>query len=359
MKDKITVVISIRNRDTQRIENQVQSIRSTGSEPSFHIIDYGSDAAYAHLYAEMCRKLDMQYTHMYAEGLPWNKCRALNYGAKTAKTPFIVTSDADMLYEGNPFQYCLDNYQDKTMYHIETYWLPKNGDRIKSIYATHENPGGFQFIARNAFDEIGGYDERMLYWGFEDLDFPERLQKIGYKQVWLPDTFKLYHQWHPVSEANYKRPQTATVNTLKYAWENKMSPILNQNWGAALTEKDRPILAELKKITSTNTDIAYCVNLATSILNDWQAADIVLNTRHKGLVKLILGPRLKKRPLDCLRNPIKIILKPFTALTGNTVISNLNANFDILYEMLPLLLENGLLDYYIANDLSYIYLLWS
>ena len=51
MKDKITVVISIRNRDTQRIENQVQSIRSTGAEPSFHIIDYGSDAAYAHLYA--------------------------------------------------------------------------------------------------------------------------------------------------------------------------------------------------------------------------------------------------------------------------------------------------------------------
>jgi|GEM_PF-1583553 len=359
MHDKITVIITIRNRDTLRIEKQINSIRSAGATPVFHIVDYGSDEFYTKQYSDLCTKHNLQYTHIYAEGLPWNKCRALNYGAKIAKTPFIVTTDADMLYESNPFQYCLDNYQDKAMYHMETYWLPKNGDKRKSIYAGHGNSGGFQFIDRRAFDEIGGYDERMLYWGLEDLDFPDRLKKIGYTQLWLPDTFKLYHQWHPVSEANCKRPQTATINTLKCAWENQLNPVINQDWGKTLTEKDRPILAELKKITSTNTDTACCMNLAASILNDWQAADIVLNTRHKGLVKIVLGPRLKKRPLDCLRNPMKVMLKPFTALTGNTVISNINGNFDILYEMLPLLLDNGLLDYYIANDLSYAYLLWS
>ena len=357
MKDKISVIISIRNRDTHRIENQIQSIRSTGAYPNFHIIDYGSDAAYAHLYTAMCRELGLQYTHMYAEGLPWNKCRALNYGVRHTQTPFVVTSDADVIYDANIFQWCLDNFQDKCFYQVESFWLPKNNNKEKAQSAGHGSPGLCTFLEQSAFEKIGGYDERMVYWGFEDLDFPDRLKKIGYTQVWLPDTFKLYHQWHPVSEANGKRPQTASVNTLKFSWENKISPVLNQNWGSPLTEKDRPILAELKKTSSINT--TCCVNLTTSILNDWQAADIVLNTRRKGLVKLILGPRLKKRPLDCLRNPIKIILKPFTALTGNTVISNLNANFDILYEMLPLLLRNGLIDYYIAQDLSYLYLLWS
>ena len=359
MKDKISVIISIRNRDTQRIENQIESIRSNGAYPNIHIIDYGSDTTYAHLYAEMCRKLDLQYTHMYAEGLPWNKCRALNYGVRHAQTPFVVTSDADVIYDANIFQWCLDNFQDKCFYQVESFWLPKNNNKKKAQSAVHGSPGLCTFLERLAFEQIGGYDERMVYWGFEDIDFPERLQKIGYKQVWLPDTFKLYHQWHPVSEANGKRPQTASINTLKFAWENKTSPILKQNWGAALTEKDRPILTELKKISSVKTSKVHCVNLETSILNNCQAADIVLNTQHKGLVKLILGPRLKKRPLDCLRNPIKIILKPFTALTGNTVISNVNSNFDVLYEMLPLLLQNGLIDYYIAQDLSYVYLLWS
>ena len=103
MHNKITVIITIRNRDTLRIEKQIASIRSAGADPAFHIVDYGSDEFYAKQYCTLCTKFNLQYTHIYTEGLPWNKCRALNYGAKTADTPFIVTTDADMLYESNPF----------------------------------------------------------------------------------------------------------------------------------------------------------------------------------------------------------------------------------------------------------------
>ena len=145
MKDKITVIITIRNRDTLRMEKQIASIRSAGATPAFHIVDYGSDEFYAKQYSALCTKLNLEYTHMYAEGLPWNKCRALNYGAKTADTPFIVTSDADMIYEGNPFQYCIDNYKDKIMYHMETYWLPKNGDKSPGMQAM-ETPAVFSLL---------------------------------------------------------------------------------------------------------------------------------------------------------------------------------------------------------------------
>ena len=117
MQNKITVIITIRNRDTLRIEKQIASIRSAGADPAFHIVDYGSQESYAKQYCTLCIKYNLQYTHIYTEDLPWNKCKALNYGTKTADTPFIVTTDADMLYESNPFKYCLDNYEDKTMYH--------------------------------------------------------------------------------------------------------------------------------------------------------------------------------------------------------------------------------------------------
>ena len=350
MQDKITVVITIRNRDTLRIEKQIASIRSAGADPAFHIVDYGSDEFYAKQYCTLCTKLNLQYTHIYAEGLPWNKCRALNYGAKTAKTPFIVTSDVDMIYEGNPFKYCLDNYENKTMYHIETYWLPKNGDKRKSIYAGHANSGGFQFIAKSAFEEIGGYDERMLYWGVEDLDFPDRLKKIGYTQVWLPDTFKLYHQWHPVSEANCKRPQTATVNTLKYAWENQLTPVIKQDWGKLLTEKDRPILKEL------HNGKPKIIELQNSELSSWETADFILNTRKEKFIKLMLGKRINNSLFMRIKNAAKIVLKPVSAF--NAMSSTINSNFDILYELIPLLQNHGLKDYYIESDLSSISLLW-
>lgn len=350
MQNKITVIITIRNRDTLRIEKQIASIRSAGADPAFHIVDYGSDEFYAKQYCTLCTKFNLQYTHIYAEGLPWNKCRALNYGAKTAKTPFVVTTDADMLYQGNPLQYCLDNYQDKTMYHIETYWLPKNGDKRKSIYAGHDNSGGFQFIAKSAFEEVGGYDERMLYWGVEDLDFPDRLKKIGYTQVWLPDAFKLYHQWHPVSEANCKRPQTATVNTLKYAWENQLTPVIKQDWGKLLTEKDRPILKEL------HNGKPKIIELQNSELSSWETADFILNTRKEKFIKLMLGKRINNSLFMRIKNAAKIVLKPVSAF--NAMSSTINSNFDILYELILLLQNHGLKDYYIESDLSSISLLW-
>lgn len=351
MQDKITVIITIRNRDMYRIENQVASIRKTGANPLFHIVDYGSNETYAKEYAALCNKLNLEYTHMYAEGLPWNKCRALNYGAKTADTPFIVTSDADMVYEGNPFQYCIDKYKDKTMYHMETYWLPKNGDKKKAGYAGHGNSGGFQFIAKSAFEEIGGYDERIVYWGPEDLDFPDRLKRIGYTQEWLPNTFKLYHQWHPVSEMNCKRPQTATSNTLKYVWENKLNPVIKQDWGKILTEKDRPILKEIRG------DTPKTIYLEKSILDFWKSAETVLDTQKYGFVKLELGNRVDNNFLSHIKTAMKILLKPDSSFSA--IRSTININFDILYEILPVLLANGLCDYYISDDISCVYLLWS
>ena len=51
MHDKITVIITIRNRDTLRIEKQINSIRSAGATPVFHIVDYGSDEFYKAVYS--------------------------------------------------------------------------------------------------------------------------------------------------------------------------------------------------------------------------------------------------------------------------------------------------------------------
>ena len=54
MKDKITVIITIRNREASRIENQVNSIRKYGANPTIHVVDYGSDEKYKKQYEEIC-----------------------------------------------------------------------------------------------------------------------------------------------------------------------------------------------------------------------------------------------------------------------------------------------------------------
>ena len=239
------------------------------------------------------------------------------------------------------------------MYHLETFWLPENGDKSKAPLAGHGNPGGFQFIAKSAFTEIGGYDEEIVYWGYEDLDWPSRLKNAGYKQEWLPKEYKIYHQWHKKSESSYKRPTIASFNTFQIVQKNTFKHTLPHEWGKEIILEDRPILKMLKNVKPIEL-----VFVQDSFIF-FETAETILHSKKDTFVKLNLGSRLKKRPLDKLSNLMQKILKPFCALTGNKVIANVNTNFDALYAILPVLMENGLRDYYISSDLTEVYLLWN
>lgn len=352
MKDKITVIITIRNRDSWRIEDQVNSIRATGANPSFHVVDYGSDEPFAIAYKTLCEKLNVKYTHMYSEGLPWNKCRALNYGAKAATTPFIVTSDVDMIYETNVFQWCLDHYEDKTLFNVPTYWLSENGNKQKAKAAGKGNPGGFDFTSKEAFIDINGYDERYQYWGLEDLDWVTRLTKVGYKQIWLPDEYKIYHQWHVKSEKGNLRPFNVTIDSNVFFLENYIRPVLDiQNWGNNLTKEERPILNYIKNQKPAEYTVQF------SKFQDHLVRIYNLGQKEH-FIKVNLLQRYSKKPLSFLQSFIQICFKPLGYLTGLKCSPKLNSNFDFFYSFIPTFPKLGLIDYYISSNVESVYLLW-
>ncbi len=347
MKDKITVIIPIRSRESWRIEKQVQSIRKSGANPHFHVVDYGSSDTYAKDYENICKKLDLQYTHMYSEGLPWNKCRAINYGAKTCKTPFFVMSDADMVYEGNSLQWCLDNYKKKHVYYILAYYFDKKG-KLKNKPG-EKSPGMFQFMETSAFLETGGFDEKIEFWGDEDSDWLGRLLSIGYTQAWLPNDYKIIHMWHTADNNNsWKRPVTASQNSLRRLFSNTVNPIIEQEWGQALLESDRPILKKMKNETP------YILPVKADVLMYYPGMSILTATIPHKFVKIEMGTRVKPISLNTIKEALKLILKPAARYMGR-----LNMNFDSIYNLLPLMKKNGLLDYYISPDYSSIFLLWS
>lgn len=351
MKDKVTVIILARNREAWRLKDQVISIRNN-ENPSILLVDYGSSKEFSNEYIEVCKNLEIDYFRVYSDGLPWSRTHALNCGVKRAKTPFVVLSDIDIVYDKKIFTWCLENYKERFFYQFDTYWLPPNGKWEQGEYAGHGSQG-IQFITKSAFEEIGGFDERFLFWGQEDLDWSNRLKASGYTQEWLPSDYKIYHQWHKVEENNHKRPVTASYDTEKYVCQNMFNPILKQDWGIPYKIEDRPILDKIENVTPVE------VIFGADTLISPKSIETILQSKKDIFVKLILGPRLKKRPLDKLRNLMQKLLKPFCALAGNKIIANVNTNFDALYAILPILLENGLQDYYISADLTEVYLLWS
>ncbi len=356
MNKELTCIVTIRNRAAGRVDALVRSIREHGANPQVLVIDYGSEELHSKGYEAVVHSLGgpIDYVKMRTEGWPWNKCHAINHGARIAQTDHVCTSDVDMVYASDPFTYCLENKASHLMFHIDTYWLGRDGRADKARPAGRGNPGGFQFLPKAAFAEAGGYDERMVYWGLEDLDWPERLKALGFEQQWLPGPHRIYHQWHPRSEGGHRRPETASFNTMSYCVENRLQPVLAQDWGRAITEADRPILEAMKKRNDP-----FEVQLPPNALMHYGNIDRLLDTRAKGrFVRLGLGERLIRRPLSSAAGITSRMLRPVTALTGLSCHEKINLNFDYLYAMLPSLLELGLEDHFISSDLSTVYLLW-
>jgi hypothetical protein len=353
MKDVVTFVIIVRDREACRVQDVVDSVRENGADPSFIVIDYGSTKVFASQYVALCACVGLRYERVLTQGQPWNRSHAINCGARLAGTKFVVASDVDMLYTSNPIKYCLDHFSGKKMYHIDTYWLPKDGNRTRARFAGHGTPGPFQFISRTAFDESGGYDERIKYWGQEDLDWTSRLRALGYEQEWLPEPHRLYHQWHNHSGNGFLRPETASFDTMSYCLENRMNPILMQDWGKATTSSDRPILACIEKSKP------IVVRIARNEFEHYENLDLLVGTReHGGFVKLELDNRVGHMPMSRFSKGMKSIFNPFVKRIGLECTEKLNTNIDYLFSMLPTLTANGLLDYFISTDMSTVYLFW-
>lgn len=353
MRNAVTMVVTIRNREASRIEEVVSSIRKHGADPTILIIDYGSTAAYSDQYQTVCSTNGLAYEKVHTEGWPWSRSHAINRGARIATTDFLATVDVDMVFTSNPIEYCLDRFMDKTMYHVDTYWLPRNGKISRASFAGHGNSGGYQFLRRSAFFDIGGYDEQIKFWGQEELDWAKRLYLAGYSQEWLPEPHRLYHRWHPAAEGGALRPYTASFITMARCASNFLKPKIDQDWGLGVSYEERPILEAMIN------EQPLGVRFNKGEIAKYDGLVKLCDTKNSSrLVKVEMGKRMAVSGTSIVRQSLAKVAKPVLALGGLYPEPKVNSNFDYLYSVLPALFVNGLKDYYIGDGLDHAYLLW-
>lgn len=356
IQDENTIIFTIRDRDAERIKSLVKSARNNGIRSQFLLLDYGSQKSKSVIYEKICNELNIAYVKTYTEGLPWSRARALNTGIRAAKTKYVTTTDVDMLFASNPYEEIenlIKQNPGKTVYYAMSYWLPKNGDIKKAKCAGVSAKGGFQFLEKALAEEMGGYDERIKYWGMEDLDWGNRLQKHNVSITWLSDKNRIFHKWHPNAETGFLRPYTAEYDSMRSFCENNYNPVLDQDFGKILTQEDRPILKciEMQKpfVRQFNSNELEC----------FLVLEEILKTKEHPFVKLCLSPRTKKGLLKIKHSLLKKLSKPFRFLTGAELSPIVNKNFEFLYSsFLPVIEKANLRDYYITQDLESVYLLW-
>ncbi|MDP3066236.1 MAG: galactosyltransferase-related protein [Methanobacteriaceae archaeon] len=156
----------------------------------------------------------------------FNRSRAINSGVKKSSNDIIMIHDVDIILPKENVKQGINSLKTYPM--IFPFWhfwhLPKTLSHkiiagmkfdyhklleynLQEVHPGGTNGGGAQIIMKDAFNSIGGYDERFVGWGWEDVLFNFKM-KEKYKPdgesdwgKWLPNK-NLFHLWHPPAPKN-------------------------------------------------------------------------------------------------------------------------------------------------------------
>ena len=248
----VTFIYIFRNRETDRVRNSLNSLAQQ-TQKNFEVIfvDYGSDSNQKQEIESLVKSFSFcRYVYNDTRGNPWNRSHAINTGIKLTSTPFIFTSDVDLIFHSS-FVEKINAFADlnKALFFTMCY-LPEGFD-LKEISGDLKFPlsksdtCGQALIPVNKLNEINGYDEFYCFWGKEDNDIENRLRLSGVKTEFYDKEIFLFHQWHPLFPASRKQfPAGWHVLLADYFdfYKNVIRRNIQTAWGKLFTAGDRPAL---------------------------------------------------------------------------------------------------------------------
>jgi hypothetical protein len=127
---------------------------------------------------------------------------ARNYGVKYAKGTFIAALDADDYFHPSFFQKAINILKTEPNTAVVTSHIQLFGEFRKVAKPRGGNAYNFLFsnqcpacamVRKSCWDDVGGYDEKMIY-GYEDWEFYIRITQKGWIVHVIPEKLLFYRQ---------------------------------------------------------------------------------------------------------------------------------------------------------------------
>lgn len=220
-EDGITVIVPVRNRPDCRLVNALRSVRLQDypqERIATLVVDYGSNERCASRTAAMCRDFQAKYLWVPIKG-PWSRAHASNIGIRRARTKFVLSTDADILFARNYFSEAVKALKDcpLSVVYSQCLDLPESCtedltrsardgvrldlDALREKAICRRAGGVYDSAGINAsytlfYHLVRGYDEHFTCYGAEDRDLERRFWWLGLSAVSLRDRSYYLHQWH-------------------------------------------------------------------------------------------------------------------------------------------------------------------
>ncbi len=211
----LSVVIGFKDWGVDRLRLAVESLVGSFGDLCGEVIvsDYGSTTCPE--VKQVVEDAGGRHVYTHTDGT-WSRSRALNAGFAESTGFVLVSTDADMLFAPrsmevigervmtDPWEALVLQCRDLPP-GMGSDWVDANGPqwgalRAASTLRPRWGMGGMMAVARDAFLDVRGFDERMQIYGGEDLDFAQRVRRSGRRVSWIEDPdVRMYHMWHPSS----------------------------------------------------------------------------------------------------------------------------------------------------------------
>lgn len=214
----ITILYPYRNRELERIKRSMDSLAlQTDQRFKVLFVDYGSTPKQAYLVKQLINNYAFAiYLYTYTGLQPWSRAKALNVGLQQVTTDFVFTADIDMIFSPDLVSTLHEiKHSQKAIYFKvgflskEESILEKPFDEYTVAFTSDVGAQGLSFFAVEALKAINGYDEFLHFWGAEDIDIHNRLERLGLTSFFYEAAILMLHQWHPT----YRNSETKYLTT--------------------------------------------------------------------------------------------------------------------------------------------------
>lgn len=114
-------------------------------------------------------------------------------------TQLIVCTETDIKFPRTLIANALREFGDPpASLFVDTGLVLEKFVNGRDVKKPRNKSGACQIFRREDFDRVGGYNPFLKKWGYEDIDFRNRMLLSGCRQVWLEDV--VLHQWHESGE---------------------------------------------------------------------------------------------------------------------------------------------------------------
>jgi len=251
----LAFIAGYRDRDMERVKRSLDSLKNqTCRDFEMILVDYGSSSDCSSAIRSLAGNYNFcRYCYSDTRGWMWNRSAALNTGARHSNREFLFLTDVDIVYPPWFVERLIHNMARDVCLISECFRSPPGFDNWESVTRRGDIPQwssmkgqGLICVAKKALESVGGLDEQYGFWGPEDKDFVERLNRNLVPEYPLSDLY-CYHQWHP--HVIYELPLIVQFNNLVRYYgsqsESRVRANERREWGKQARFEDRPIYTHI------------------------------------------------------------------------------------------------------------------